>query len=96
MGKPDMIAIGMGMAWVGYSFGLWGYCLIRGFNVKLTDLMNPVHPYSGPWPPQGQIPAGDILPGQSGAATASTSGTSGGSSSGSGFLKKELTNPLGL
>jgi hypothetical protein len=67
-----MIAIGMGMAWVGYSFGLWGYCLIRGFNVKLTDLMNPVHPYSGPWPPAQDIPAGDILPGQTSTGSSSS------------------------
>ena len=85
-----MIAIGMGMAWVGYSFGLWGYCLIRGYNVKLTDLMNPVHPYSGPWPPAKDIPAGDILPGQAGAATSATTGTTGSSSSLGSTVKKAV------
>jgi hypothetical protein len=44
-------ALGMGISWFGWSLGLWGYCLIRGYNVKFTDLINPLHAYSGGWPP---------------------------------------------
>jgi hypothetical protein len=42
-----MIVIGMGMAWVGYTVGIWGYCLVRGYNVKFTDLVKPVWPGTG-------------------------------------------------
>lgn len=45
-----MIAVGVGLVWAGYSFGLWGYCLIRGYDVTLTELVNPVHVYQH-WPP---------------------------------------------
>jgi hypothetical protein len=70
-----MPAIGMMMTWFGYSLSSWGYCLVRGYNVKFTDWLNPIHPYSGPWPPPADIPGGSVLPGQasSGAATTTTS-----------------------
>jgi hypothetical protein len=44
-------AIGMGLGWLGYSLGLWGWSLLRGYNVTLGQLMSPAHPYSGAWPP---------------------------------------------
>lgn len=72
-----MPAIGMGLAWFGYSLTLWGYCLVRGYNVKFTDLVNPVHPYSGKWPPPANIPIGDILPGQAASTSASSSPAAG-------------------
>lgn len=46
-----MPAIGMLLGWFGWSVGSWGYILIRGYNVKFTDWINPVHPYKGSWPP---------------------------------------------
>ena len=56
-----MAAIGIGLIWGGYALSLWGYCLLRGYNVTFVSLVNPVHPYSGSWPP-ALIPAGQVLP----------------------------------
>jgi hypothetical protein len=77
-----MPAIGFGLTWLGYALTSWGYCLVRGYNVKFTDWINPVHPYSGAWPPPQNIPAGDLLPGQQVAqqAAATTTTTSGAAS----------------
>lgn len=33
-----MTAIGMGLAFGAYTLGLWGYCLVRGYNVPFTAL----------------------------------------------------------
>ncbi len=33
-----MIPIGVGVAFLGYAAGIWGYCLIRGYNVTGPDL----------------------------------------------------------
>jgi hypothetical protein len=44
-------AIGMGLGWLGYALGLWGWSLLRGYNVTLGQLMSPLHPYAGAWPP---------------------------------------------
>jgi hypothetical protein len=57
-----MPAIGIGVAWFGYSLTLWGFCLIKGYNVRFTELINPVKPYSGPWPPPTNIPATSTFP----------------------------------
>ena len=46
-----MPAFGMLLGWFGWSLTSWGYILIRGYNVKFTDWVNPLHPYSGGWPP---------------------------------------------
>lgn len=40
-----MVAIGVGLVWLGYTTGLYGYCLIRGYNVTLKQLVSPT------WPP---------------------------------------------
>jgi len=39
-----MAAIGMGVVWVGYTLGLWGYCLVRGYDVSFSRL------FSTNWP----------------------------------------------
>jgi hypothetical protein len=43
------------ITWAGYSLGLWGWCLIRGYDVTLGQLMSPAHPYGTSkgekWPP---------------------------------------------
>jgi hypothetical protein len=44
-------AFGFGIVWFGYSLTSWGYMLIKGYNVKFTDWLNPLHPYTGAWPP---------------------------------------------
>ena len=41
-----MVAIGVGMVWLAYTGGLYGYCLVRGYNVTLKQLLSPQ------WPPQ--------------------------------------------
>lgn len=40
-----MAGLGMALAYLGYSFGLWGYCLVKGYNVTLKDL------FGKTWPP---------------------------------------------
>ena len=45
-----MIAIGFGVAWAGYAAFMWGYCLVRDYNVTVPDLFKSV------WP--GQVKAG--------------------------------------
>lgn len=65
-----MVAVGMLLIWGGYSLSLWGWCLIRDYDLTLGQLTSPLHPYgSGKgqgWPPP-QTPATQIWPG---AATA--------------------------
>ena len=33
-----MIAIGMGLVWAGYTVGLWGYCLVKNYDVTFGQL----------------------------------------------------------
>lgn len=40
-----MAGIGIAIIWVGYTFGLYGYCLVRGYNVTVKQLL------STSWPP---------------------------------------------
>lgn len=35
-----MIAIGVALTFAAYTAGLFGYCLIRGYNITLADLFN--------------------------------------------------------
>ncbi len=46
-----MIAIAMALGWASYTLMLWGYTLLRGYNISLVQLVNPVHNYTGQWPP---------------------------------------------
>jgi hypothetical protein len=39
-----MTAIGVGVAFLGYAAGVWGYCLIRGYNVTGPQLFRLVWP----------------------------------------------------
>ena len=84
-----MLAAGMLIIWGGYSVSLWGWCLLRGYNVTLGQLMSPAHPYGSgkgqAWPPALMGP--DVIfpggrPGAGGAA--SGSGGPGGAKKGSG------------
>jgi hypothetical protein len=68
-----MPAIGIGIAWLGYSVSLWGYCLVKGWNVKFTELINPVKYYTGKWPPPANIPPTSTFP--TGTSTATKAGT---------------------
>lgn len=39
-----MIPIGVGVVWLAYTTGIWGYCLVRGYNVKFTQLFGATWP----------------------------------------------------
>jgi hypothetical protein len=62
-------AFGMGIVWFGYSLASWGYILVKGYNVKFTDWINPLHPYSGKWPPPPIDDPTVILPPGAGSET---------------------------
>lgn len=34
-----MAAIGIGVLWMSYTIGLYGYCLIRGYNITPKQLL---------------------------------------------------------
>lgn len=40
-----MVGVAIGVLFLSYSVGLYAYCLIRGYNVTLTQL------FSSTWPP---------------------------------------------
>lgn len=42
-----MIALGVGTVWAGYYLFIYGYCLVRGYNVTFTDLMHSTWPGGG-------------------------------------------------
>jgi hypothetical protein len=83
-----MLAVGMLLAWGGYSVGLWGWCLLRGYNVTAGQLMSPLHPYgtgkNQGWPPP-LMSANVIFPGahNTGASAPPSSSSSAPSSSSS-------------
>jgi hypothetical protein len=35
-----MIPIGMAVVFLAYTGGIWGFCLVRGYNVTLASLFN--------------------------------------------------------
>lgn len=39
-----MVAIGVALAWAGYTVGLWGYCLVKSYDVTFTEL------FANTWP----------------------------------------------
>lgn len=39
-----MIVIGLASVFLGYTIGIWGYCLVRGYNVPFMAL------FKGVWP----------------------------------------------
>jgi hypothetical protein len=84
------------LTWAGYSVGLWGWCLLRGYDVTLGQLMSPTHPYgSGKgqgWPPQA-MPDTQVFPG--GPAAASSSSPASSSSSAGGNAAAGLPAPSG-
>lgn len=89
-----MLPVGMLLSWAGYSVSLWGWCLIRGYNVTLGQLMSPLHPYGSgkgqAWPPPlmsaNQIfpgkNTGESAPSSAAASSSSTAAAKGGTPSG--------------
>lgn len=57
-----MTALGLGAAWAAYTVGIWGYCLVRGYNVTFVQL------FKGVWPAGSGNP-GDASPGGGSAQT---------------------------
>lgn len=45
-----MIALGLGTMWAGYYLLMYGYCLVRGYNVTFSGLAHST------WP--GGVPTG--------------------------------------
>lgn len=41
-----MIALGLAVVWVGYTVAIWGYCLVRDYNVTVPDLFKATWPGS--------------------------------------------------
>ena len=60
---------------------LWAWCLLRGYNVTLGQLVNPVHLLNWKTATGQQIPDSQIMPG--GAAASSSGSGSGGGGGGS-------------
>jgi hypothetical protein len=52
----------MGMAWVGYTLGIWGYCLVRGYDVTFMQLFKPVWPGTGKAAPAPAAPSSGAAP----------------------------------
>ena len=46
-----MPAIGFGLAWLGYSVALLGWCKVKGYTVGMGDLVRPSKAFV--WPPPG-------------------------------------------
>lgn len=70
-----MVALAIGVLWVGYAGGLYGYCLIRGYNVTPKQLL------SSQWPPASAAsgPQGGSGFGPGGSAGGGAGGGGGGS-----------------
>lgn len=61
-----MIALGFAVAWAGYTTFMWGYCLVRDYDVTVPDL------FKATWP--GQLKAGTGKGTVSGPVTPAKSG----------------------
>lgn len=48
-----MGAIGIGLAFVGYTLGLYGFILLKGYNISFKELWSPTN-----WPPAPTKPKG--------------------------------------
>lgn len=51
-----MVAIGMALVWGGYTIGIWGYCLVQGYDVTFSSLFRTSWVSSTQAPPP-QLPA---------------------------------------
>jgi hypothetical protein len=57
-----MPAIGFGLAWAGWTLGLWGFCLVKGYDITLGELVNPAHVLNWQQATGQHVPVGQILP----------------------------------
>jgi hypothetical protein len=51
-----MVAIGMLLTWAGYAVTIWGYCLVRGYDVTFMQV------FGARWPSGGADAGGLIGP----------------------------------
>jgi hypothetical protein len=42
-----LTAIALALVWAGYAAGIYGYCLVKGYQVGFADLFRPVWPGGG-------------------------------------------------
>lgn len=61
MGESHVIVIGLGVLLGGYTIGIWGYCLVNGYNVPFMQL------FGNTW--NGGAAEGGGIPLKPGAAT---------------------------
>lgn len=72
-----MTALGLGLAWGGYLIFTYGYTLVRGYSMTLSDLALPTHrqatlaaiivgPQSASWSPQMSTTKYSTTPGSGG------------------------------
>lgn len=47
-----MVWLGFGIVWLGYGAGMYGYSLVRGYNLSAKQVFSPVGFYAGKWPPE--------------------------------------------
>jgi hypothetical protein len=76
-----MIIFGFGIFWIGYQQTIYGWVLLKGWDIRWRDLANPIRPYQWPAPPNQPptIPVTAILPtGASSPATAAAAKQGGG------------------
>lgn len=56
-----MIVLGFAAFWGFYGIGTWGWILVKGYNITLTEWFNPAKPYMWSGTP-GMVPAGSVFP----------------------------------
>lgn len=53
-----MSAIAIGVVFLAYGMGLWGYCLVKDYDVNVYQL------FRSQWPPEKFESIGRVLPGK--------------------------------
>lgn len=44
MEGAGVVAIGMALVFAGYAVGIWGYCLVRGYDVSFANVFGMAWP----------------------------------------------------
>lgn len=57
-----MLPLGIVLVFGAYTFGTWGYILVKGENVTLREWISPLHPFTGPLDANGKVPSGNVFP----------------------------------
>lgn len=56
---------------LGYTLSLWGYCLVKGYDISFGELINPMHVFTWPAKPP-MIPDTQVTPGGTSNAPSTT------------------------